>query len=331
MIPQSPSVLYAESIKETWRPPMNLDRLNRGLCGSLGGRALHVSVRDRTLTEAGYEAPAHGLADLELSAIEVEADPTLRLPALDGGDRAVLPIESPAGSRTYRAHLYTLGVQVSAIGLAWQAPDTDGPQQPAWVAGVIRAADVIGARVVRICLAPGRRDDERSSGSAAGLAGELEVLLGQTAGSAPMLAVEVPWQSGEGVQLCRDLLQIVVSDRLGLALDPGRLYSPRTSLDGVYGVVREFAPWVRHVSCSGWRFGGEPGDELERTGDRAARPSRLDEGDIDYARIASILGAVGYAGALTVDCEFGDGLEPAGRQQVLRSDVLHLKDILGEG
>ena len=292
---------------------------------------MYVSTLDQTLVKAGYDSLSHGLGDVGLGAIELSIDEALELSAFEADGPPVIGVTEHRRLRAYRARLYELGVGVSCIALRWMLPSASQPERGEHAVMALRVLDAIGAGTLRLSLLWDEGTEATPEEVAEVSAGAAEPLLPDVARAGAMLAVEAPHLARGQPQFCRRLLQDINAERVGLALDAGEFYCAGFPLDGVYDLVREFAPHVRHVGCSNFRRPDElRGEYVELNEARQLYACGLGDGDLDYARIASILGAVGYSGALTVDCEFREGMEARARQDVLRRDVAFLKDVLGE-
>jgi len=293
--------------------------------------ALHVSALDQTLVDAGYESLSHGLRHAGLGTIELSIDETMELPAFETDSPAVVSAAEHRQLRAFRARLYELGAQVSCLALRWALPAASEPEHGGRALVALRALDVLGAGALRLRLQWDERAEATPEQVAEASAGAVEPLLPDVVRAGAMLAVEAPHLGQGHAEFCRCLLQTIDSEWMGIALDAGELYCSGLPLSGVYDLVREFAPHVRHVACSNFRRPDElRGEYVEVDDARKLYASGLGDGDLDYGRIASLLGAVGYSGALTVDCEFRDGMEAGARQDMLRSDVAFLKDLLGQ-
>ncbi len=281
--------------------------------------------------EAGYESPLAGLCDLGLGAIDLTTTASLELPALDSSGAVVAALSDEASARAYRARVYEHGVEVSALGVTWATPGAARPEQLGRVAAVLPAMNAIGVHVARLTVCQDGETNVSPDELARGLAHELAPLLDRAAQARVLLAVEAPEHADREPELHRELLRQTDSEHLGLAIDPGGLYSSGMSLSAVYETVREFAPHVQYLRCRNLHRPDDLRDEpVDATEARQLYASALEAGDIDYARIASVLGRVGYSGAMTVAADFRDGADPEDRQQLLRRDVAYLKDILGE-
>lgn len=298
---------------------------------SSGVPGLYISIVDQALVEAGYGSLAAGLSDLGLVAIDLTATASLELPALDSNGTALAAFADDAGARAYRAHAYEHGVEVSALGLPWVTPAAAHPEQLGGAAAVPAAMEVIGVGVARLTISQGGEGDVPPEKLARALAGELVPLLEEALPANVAFAVEAPELGDREPELHRQLLRETDSEYLGVALDPGGLYCAGMPLRVVYEVVSELAPHVCYTRCRNARRPEELRDEpVADVEARELYASELEAGDIDYARIASVLGRVGYAGTMAVAADFRDGAEPEDRQQLLRRDVAYLKDVLGE-
>ena len=96
----------------------------------------------------------------------------------------------------------------------------------------------------------------------------------------------------------------VNSTHLGLTLDTKNFYWFGHPLEDVYRIVEKFATRAFHTHCKNLRY-PEPQRNARRTigWEYSQYSAALDEGDIDYGRIASILRKTGYRGDLCLENE----------------------------
>jgi hypothetical protein len=269
-----------------------------------------VSVHAAALRQAGHASLPEGLRSLAVRRLELGLSPQCELPSLEAGEAPAVSVGTPGAARAYRQALYEHAIEVSAV---WTAPDEcqSGTGSPA--AGS-QVAEALGARVLRLPSAPPPAsvddavDEESSWARAAALAD-------QATGARTVLAV--PWPT-PALRLALPA-GIVADDRVdwqrvGLGLDVAALWESETGEEAAWDLLKWAAPFVRHVVCRA----------LSR-----APAAPLGGGGPDYARLASILGAAGYAGPLAIGPR-PEGLTPSEAQVLLRLDAAHLKDVVGE-
>jgi hypothetical protein len=271
---------------------------------------VHVSVRAAALPRAGYASLAGGLADLALRRLEANLTPACEVPRLDGDGASQLPVATDGGARAYRQHLYDRAVSLSALRVSSPPAEDTADASLEAIRLALRAAETIGAPV--ICLDPG----EGAADGTDRLAQRLSAVTEETAGTRVALTVGIPADAR-----VLDALVSWLDDepaRPGLALEIGPCAAGAAPARFAYDSLRLLAPWVRHVVCRAEAHGGEESADT--------RP--LPESNVDYARVAALLGSAGYAGALTIAPPAG--LDAGAARQVLRADAAYLKDIIGE-
>jgi len=265
---------------------------------------VRVSVEASALRLVGYGSLLEGLDDLGLRRVELDVSPLGEVPRPQEDGWSPAPIYDESSARAYRERLYDHALSVSALSVS--LPDQEEPDafRLGGVLLAVQAAEVLGAPVVRVESAGGSAEGIRLPGNIgdefAGLRTALAVPFLVEGATLPSACLEESEGTGDGV---------------GLALETGALFR-RGGPPEAWGVLRQVAPYVRCVTC-GARVG---------SGAEEPRAPSLTADGVDYAGIAAVLGAAGYSGALTVSLT---GREPAGRD-VLRADVAHLRDILGE-
>jgi sugar phosphate isomerase/epimerase len=120
----------------------------------------------------------------------------------------------------------------------------------------------------------------------------------------------------------------VGSDRLGLTLDTGNFYWFGHPLSKIYELVEAFAPRVFHTHCKNIRYPAEDREKQRPMGlkyDVYGCP--IDEGDVDYAKVAAILKKAGYHNDFCIENEFLSRTPGEGATKTLAREIAFLKNI----
>jgi sugar phosphate isomerase/epimerase len=291
---------------------------------------MFVAVRDVTLFQAGEDSLRAGLARVGVAWVEVGVTRELRVPGLEDslevGVSAATAGEAAAVAAAYRE----AGVGVCALMVANNFNAPDGEAEGAHIVRAVGVAEALGAPVVRLDGAMSgleRLSRRRRIGLCARA---LEEVLEATSDSAVVLAVENHGRQGNDCLWLEGLLAAVPTPRVALTLDPANLYWAGYPLAQVYELVESFAPRVAHVHAKNLTYPPAVREQRRPVGwEYGCCVCPLAEGDVDYARIARLLAAAGYRGALANEDESLAKYRPAERPELLRRGVRYLEAAVG--
>ena len=289
---------------------------------------MFVSIRESLLTDKTFPTTAEGLKQLGINAIELSLDRNFSVHAPDADERVVLATDEDA--KAYRARAEQLGVRIHAVLTACDFSTGDQESNIAWIARAIEIADLLGAPTVRIDSAMSREREldfeTRVKLFADGLNGALE----RTPNSKVTLGIENHGFQGNNLAFLLNVFKLVNSERLGSTLDLCNFYWRGYPLSEVYGILRLLAPYAKHTHVKSINYPPEQRELMLEVGwEYGKYACPLDEGDIDMAKVLSILAEAGYKGDLCIEDEsLGKCHTSEERIDVLRRDVEHLKKIL---
>lgn len=287
---------------------------------------MYVSIREVTVFQAGFDSLRQGLQCLGLSAVEIALSRNLRIPALEDSLEASLSVATPEAT-AQAAHLYReASLRVSALFLANNFNAPDRKAEVAWAIEAVRVAEAFGARVVRLDGAMSGPDRLSRRRRVALYAECLQQVLEATPGSEVCLAVENHGRQGGDLAWLEELLAAMPSPRVGLTLDPANLYWAGYPLSRIYRIVARLAPRVRNVHVKNIAY-PEPSRERQRPlgWEYGCCVCPAPEGDLDFERLACLLAATGYSGALTIEEEALAKYPPPERPRLLQGDVAYLR------
>ena len=288
---------------------------------------MYLSVGYELLTGPEHDGPGAALSALGLSALELCLASPATLPALSPDGPPSFSVAEDAGARAYRSHLHRFGLRVSALSVGLDVTAETDEALLRHLVVAIRASDILGASVVGISPIPAADPEGKSPISSPDLVGLLQRACRATPDSRVALAVPVAPSAGEVSAPCR-ALAAQASGRLGLTLDPARLYEAGLSLADGSDIVRPVAPFVRRLLCRGLQAAARNGPHTQDVPLRTRCP--LAGGDIDYAHILCRLGAVGYAGAVTLTAPPAADPGSPSASPWLREDADFLRELLGK-
>lgn len=128
-------------------------------------------------------------------------------------------------------------------------------------------------------------------------------------------------------EFLREMFEGVGSKRWGLTLDTGNFYWFGHPLTKLYDIYTEFAPWACHTHCKSIHYPSEADRERQRPmGWKYGQYCcPINEGDIDFRKVAGILRKAGYRGDLCIEDESLGRLPKDQRRVALKKelDLLH--------
>jgi len=196
-----------------------------------------------------------------------------------------------------------------------------------WCGEVAHAAQSLGVTVIRIDVVPTKLHKAEFLKLAVEA---LRQIMAATESIGTSFAIENHGAVTNDPDFLRALFQEVGSERLGLTLDAANFYWFGHPLSKIYELCAAFAPHVFHTHCKSIHY-----PETER---EIQRPigwkyteceCSIGEGDLDYARIATILQKAGYRNDLCIEDEFMYFHKPSSDEVTTRitGDVQLLKQI----
>ena len=290
---------------------------------------MYVGVRDVIVFQAGYNTLLEGLEALEIDALELMVDRDLRVASLTGASgQPRLSLAAADALAATADHYGSYGIRVSALLLANNFNCPDVSAEIRWVADVVRVAADLGADAVRIDSAMTGQQELPLADRIACFAHACARVLAATDDCRTPLAIENHGAQGNDPAWLHGVLDRVNSPRLGVCLDTGNFYWAGHPLSRVYSIIEEFAPLVVATHVKNIKYPPER-REIERElgwgyGEYVAP---IYEGDIDHDRIAQILAAAGYQGALNIEDESLGKFPAEERREVLRRNADHLAEI----
>lgn len=292
---------------------------------------LFVSIRDAYVGPEEFPSIVEGLRHLGLDAIELNLGKDYSVSALDSQDRVTL--DSDDAVKQYRRRADELGVKIWAVMTARDFSVGDMAENAGYIARAIEIADLLGAAAVRIDSAMSKERElsfeTRVKLFAEGLGGALQ----KTPSSKVTLGIENHGFQGNNLAFLLNTFLQVGSDRLGSTMDVGNFYWRGYPLSEVYGILNLLAPHAKHTHVKSIHY---PEDQREVTREAGWEYGKyfspFDEGDIDLAKVVSLLLKAGYKGDLCIEDESVSKCKTREeRVAVLERDVASLRKAIAEG
>lgn len=289
---------------------------------------MYPSVRDDILKSAGYPTIKEGLDSLGFDAVElaVMRDYTTAS-IMEAG--AKIDISTKAGLDALRNQLGNAKVRASALLLENNFGRDDLDDEIKWVIAAVRAAGELGIPAVRIdAIMRGERDLPLETRVSA-FAGAMGRILDATSGLSVEMGIENHGYQGNQPEFLDMVLDRVNSSRVGLTMDTGNFYWAGHPLDRVYEILERFAPRTKHTHAKNIKYPPETRNTQRELGwEYGKYVSSMREGDIDHARVVSILKKAGYDRDLCLEDESLGKWPVEERQAILRQDADFFREIL---
>ncbi len=282
-----------------------------------------ATCRDTIARPTGQADVWSALKSVGAEGVEVDVVDDLTLPGLFH-PTVKYTAATPAGIEQLAADVKTAGQKITALCMhnkfAGQ-PDVEVDR----CTRLAKAAQSLGVSVIRLDVVPDNLARAEFLKVAVKALGQI---MEATESTGVLFGVENHSNTTNDPAFLASLFDGVGSDRLGLTLDTGNFYWFGHPLSKVYELVEVFAPRVFHTHCKNIRY---PADEREKR-----RPMGLkydvygcpiDQGDIDYARVAAILKKAGYHNDFCIENEFLGRSPGAEATKTLAREIAFLKDI----
>lgn len=288
---------------------------------------MYISIRESSLKSAGYGSIGEGLADLGLESVELEFrhDYTVFSP----GAWEPLGFEPEKAGPVIGEAFRGAGVGICALLLHNNFNCEDREAEIKWVCDAVRAAGAAGIPAVRIDAVTKGEKEEPFETRVDRFVECMRRVVAETADSTVRMGIENHGVQGNDPAFLEKVIARVGSDRLGVTMDTGNFYWAGHPLSRVYEILASLAPLAKHTHLKNIRYPEET-REIQREGGWKYRDfvSPIYEGDIDHRRVVSLLREAGYRGPLTIEDESLGKFDQAGRREVLKKDVAHLREIL---
>ncbi len=286
---------------------------------------MFAAFRDVTLFQAGFDSLRQGLAALGLARVEVALTRNLCLPALEDSLHRSLSAASLPQAQQAASAYRSAGVEPCVL---FVVNNFNGPDPQAEIAHVTRAVEVAQAMsvpIVRLDGAMSGPDRLPRRRRVALYVRAMEQVLQATPAAHVVLAIENHGRQGNDSHWLQEVLAALPPGRVGLALDPANLYWAGYPLSQVYDLIADFAPRVLHVHTKNLTYPPAMRERRRPAGwEYGSCVCPLPEGDLDYARVARLLAASGYQGALAIEDESLAKYPPPERPALLQWALRYL-------
>lgn len=286
--------------------------------------AWRVTCRDAMAKATGKASIWEALQAVGVEGVEVWVGDDLNLPSLFHPTNKY-SLATAEGIAQVAADAKAAGVQVTALCIANRFDERPDVEVKQCIAAA-QAAQQLGAPAIRIDVVP-RNKMPREELLAVSVKALKQVMPAIEA-TGVALGIENHSTTTNDPDFLEALFNGVGSPRLGLTLDVGNFYWFGHPLAKVYDLVERFASRVVHTHCKSIHYPAETRDTQREMGWKYGEYGcPIDEGDIDYARVAAILAKVGYHNDMCIENEFLGKLSGDEATKVLCREVELLKQI----
>ena len=258
-----------------------------------------TAIRDTHLKLTGEPTCWQALDRLGISGIEMLLNDQLVCTCLYHPDKSYR-VASSDDCQAVQDELARHNVTITALCMSNRL-DENLEREVGWVRQVAEAAERLKVRAIRIDVVP----HSLPAGQFLPFAIKACRQLCETIKDKPVrLGIENHGQFTNNPEFLEQLFDGVHSDQLGLTLDVMNFYWFGHPLDDVYNLCQKFASRVVHTHCKNLNYPADQRNVRRPVGweyERYAAP--LDEGDINYKKVTSILRQANYGGDLCLENE----------------------------
>jgi len=290
---------------------------------------MYPSVRDHILAGV-FPSLKEGLDALGFKAIEFAYGRDGTVNSLFGKwGESKLALDTPDGIDRLRKELEKADCRASAFLLSNNFGTEDLEAEIRWVISAVRAARELGVPVVRIdAIMHGERDMPLKE-RARHFADCMGRILDATSDTDVEMGIENHGFQGNDPDFLDLVLGAVDSARVGLTIDTGNFYWAGHPLSRVYQILEHFASRTKHTHAKNINYPADMREVQRELGWKYGEfVSPLRTGDIDHARVVSILKSGGYDRDLCLEDESLGRWDPQERIEVLKDDAEFFRQIL---
>ncbi len=286
--------------------------------------ALLAGVRDVMLPKAEMTDCWKAAQSVGAESLELTIQDDLSLAALFHPEKKY-SLATPEDVQVLAADVKAAGLRVGGFCMAnrfEERPDFELQ----WCAKVAQGAAALGCKAVRIDIRASKRPTPELVEVV--LVPLLKKLMAQTEATGVSFGIENHGRVTNDPDVLQALFDGVGSPRLGLTLDTGNFYWFGHPLSKLYQLYERFAPRVVHTHCKSIQYPEELREQQRTMGlEYAKRCCPIDQGDIDFRRVVSILKQAGYANDLCIENESLKRFPEEERGPIVAREIAHLKSL----
>ena len=235
-----------------------------------------------------------------------------------------LSIEKEA--QGFKERLEKQGSRLCAFLMGNDFSRDDLDKEIEWAVNACRIARDLGVGVIRIDMAPHKKDFVYKDFLSTCIDTVKKILM-ETKKSGITLAVENHGFTSNREDFLDEVFKKIDSPRLGLTLDTGNFYWYGNPLSKTYELIEKFSSRVKATHCKNIKYPLELREKKREIGwEYGKYVSPIYEGDIDHAKVVKILKHAGYSDAITVEDESLSKFDRDKKIEIIKKDIEHLKE-----
>lgn len=288
-----------------------------------GGTNWPITCRDVMLKRSGAPDCWSAMNSYGVDGVESDITDDLTLPGLFGphSQFSVATAEKRAELATA---LEKAGKKITAFCMHNRFEER--PEfEVQWCRQVAQAAKELNVPVIRIDVVPRKMPRPEFLEFAAKV---LREVISITEATGARFGIENHGNTTNDPDFLDALFSQVDSPRLGLTLDTANFYWYGHPLSHLYEIYEHFASRVFHTHCKSINYPPEEREKKRPMGwEYAKYHCPVDKGDIDFARVVTILKKAGYQNDLCIENEGLGKLSPEEAIATVRGEVAYLRAI----
>ncbi len=283
-----------------------------------------IACRDGHLSNVKAPHVWAAMKQIGVTGVEVDINEKLECPNLFHSAKKYA-IDSPKSITELQSDLEQHGMHVAAFMMANRF-DERPEMEVQWCSGVAKAAKEMGVKAIRIDVVPRKIKREDFLPFAVKMCKSICQLVEN---SDVHYAIENHGNTTNDPKFLNALFKQVGSDNLGLTLDTANFYWYGHPLAKLYEIFEMFAPRAFHTHCKSINYPEDKQNVQREMGWEYGKYNcPVYQGDIDFAKVVSILKKVNYQGDLCIEDESLGKFPENDRADILRQEASYLAKLI---
>jgi sugar phosphate isomerase/epimerase len=282
-----------------------------------------VACRDNLLKLANKQDSFSAMKELGVTGAEVEVNMELACPALYAPNKTY-SLATASGIQALKDDLDENELVITSF-LMNNRLDERLEEELAWMSKLVKAAQTLGVKVIRIDVVPRQTKKEDFLPFAVKACKQLCDIV---EGTSVRYGIENHGNTTNDPEFLEKLFDGVGSSHLGLTLDTANFYWYGHPLNELYGIFERLASKAFHTHCKSIRYPEDKKNVRRSMGwEYGKYCCPIHEGDIDFQKVAAILRRAGYRGDLCLEDESLSKFPEGERADVVKKEIALLKTL----
>lgn len=282
-----------------------------------------VACRDNLLKLTNKSDSFSAMKELGVTGVEVEVNPALTCPSLYGPDKTYC-LATASDIQALKDNLDENKLVITSF-LMNNRLDERLEEELEWARKLVKAAQMLGVKAIRIDVVPRRTKKEDFLPFAVKACKQLCDIVEETS---VRFGIENHGSITNDPSFLQRLFDGVGSSHLGLTLDTANFYWYGHPLDELYAIFERFASRAFHTHCKSIRYPEDKKNVKRPMGwEYGQYCCPIYEGDIDFRKVAAILRRANYRGDLCLEDESLGKFPEAERADVVKKEIALLRDL----